>query len=107
MFKRAKRLQYRAALCVVFRQHQKELEMGEGEWFDTFCSALRLAAEKRNSIAYRTGRICAQLNRDFRQMDSTATYRFYVGSYGRNSAIPSVSDVDVLYELPAALYRQY
>src|ERR1700692_3710884 len=81
--------------------------MGEGEWFATFCSALRLGTEKRNSIANRTGRIGAQLNHYFRNLDSKVANRFYVGSYGRNTAVPSVSDVDVLYELPASLYDKY
>jgi hypothetical protein len=81
--------------------------MGEGEWFATFCIGLRIGSEKRNSIGYRTGRICGQLNADFRALDSKFANRFYVGSYGRGTAIPSVSDVDVLYELPAALYPRY
>jgi hypothetical protein len=82
--------------------------MGEGDWFSQFCSALRINAEKRGSIGYRTGRIVAQLNHDLRdKLDSKTAYRFYVGSYGRSTAIPSVSDVDLLYELPYALYQRF
>ncbi|PAJ80638.1 SMODS domain-containing nucleotidyltransferase [Burkholderia ubonensis] len=82
--------------------------MGEGEWFSQFCGALRINAEKRGSISYRTGRIVGQLNYDLRdKLDSKSAYRFYVGSYGRSTAIPSVSDVDLLYELPYALYQRF
>jgi hypothetical protein len=81
--------------------------MGVAEWFSSFCGGLRIAATKRADIAARTGRIVGQLNSDFRGLDSKSANRFYVGSYGRNSAIPSVSDLDVLYELPATLYFKY
>lgn len=81
--------------------------MGVGEWFSAFCSGLRIGADPRSSFAYRTGRIVGQLNADFRGLDSKTANRFYLGSYGRNTAIPSVSDIDLLYELPTALYAQY
>ncbi|AOI66349.1 MULTISPECIES: SMODS domain-containing nucleotidyltransferase [Burkholderia] len=81
--------------------------MGEGEWFTSFCGKLRIDKGKRESIAYRTGRIVGQLNSDLRKLDSKWANRFYVGSYGRYTAIPSVSDVDLLYELPAHLYKQF
>ncbi len=81
--------------------------MGVGDWFQTFCRNIHIGTEKRSSIAYRTGRIVGQLNADLRNLDSNASYRFYVGSYGRSTAIPSVSDVDLLYELPASLYERF
>jgi len=81
--------------------------MGVGEWFSGFCSSLRINGEKRNSIAYRTARIVGRLNLDLRSLNSDAAYRFYVGSYGRSTAISSVSDVDLLYELPYSLYQRF
>jgi hypothetical protein len=81
--------------------------MGVGEWFGTFCSNLTIDNSKRSSIAGRTSRITAQLNYDFRNLTSDVAHRFYVGSYGRGTAIPSVSDVDILYQLPFELYGQY
>ncbi|CAJ3698202.1 Uncharacterised protein [Burkholderia pseudomallei] len=81
--------------------------MGVGEWFSDFCTSLRISADKRSSIGYRTGRIVGRLNADLRALDSKTAYRFYVGSYGRNTAIPSVSDVDLLYELPYSLYERF
>lgn len=81
--------------------------MGVGDWFQTFCGNLRIGTELRGSIAYRTGRIVGQLNADLRGLDSKTSYRFYVGSYGRSTAIPAVSDVDLLYELPYSLYERF
>lgn len=81
--------------------------MAVGEWFAEFCSNLRITPEKRSNIGYRTNRIVKQLNNDFRSLDSSSANRFYVGSYGRSTAIPSVSDVDVLYELPTDQYQIY
>ena len=81
--------------------------MGVGEWFSDFCFQQRIGQDKRSSLADRTARITARLNLDFRGLDSKVANRFYVGSYGRGTAIPSVSDVDLLYALPAALYQQY
>ena len=54
---------------------------------------------KRSSLAYRTGRITKAVNLSFRNIDSDSVYRFYVGSLGRNTAIPSVSDADLLLAL--------
>jgi hypothetical protein len=81
--------------------------MGVGEWFGCFCSGLRIDQTIRASIADRTARLTRQLNHDFRGLDSNVANRFYVGSYGRATAIPSVSDVDLLYELPVFLYAKY
>ncbi len=81
--------------------------MGIGEWFSDFCMQQRIGPDKRSSIGDRTGRIAARLNNDFRGLDSKTSNRFYVGSYGRGTAIPTVSDVDLLFELPVALYHQH
>ena len=81
--------------------------MGVAEWFSGFCSELVIGTTKRTSVGARTGRIVGQLNWDLRGLDSKTANRFYVGSYGRNTAIPSVSDVDLVYELPAAMYQKY
>lgn len=81
--------------------------MGVGDWFSTFCISLRMSPAKRSSLAYRTGRITKAVNLSFRNIDSDSAYRFYVGSLGRNTAIPSVSDADLLLELPAAVFHQY
>jgi hypothetical protein len=81
-------------------EEKREGNKGVGDWFQTFCGNLRISTEKRSSLGHRNGRIVGQLNADLRHLDSKTSYRFYVGSYGRSTAIPSVSDVDLLYELP-------
>lgn len=75
--------------------------------FEEFCFQLPLSVEKRSSIADRTARIVRRLNTDFRQTTSDAANRFYVGSYGRNTAVASVSDIDLMYVLPYETYAQY
>ena len=81
--------------------------MAIGERFSDFCSQLSINLDKRSSIADRTSRMVGRLNADFRGLSSQSTNRFYVGSYGRGTAIPSVSDVDLLFELPVSAYHQY
>lgn len=81
--------------------------MGVGEWFSDLYANLKIGQEKRQSFGYRTGRITRVLNEDFRGSSSDTANRFYVGSMGRNTAIPSVSDVDLLYVLPYSTYEQY
>lgn len=78
-----------------------------GDWFSQFCTSLRMGSSQRSSLAYRTGRIAKAVNMRFRNLDSTTAYRLYVGSLGRNTAIPTISDADLLCELPTSLYHQY
>lgn len=81
--------------------------MGVGDWFQTFCVNIRISTDKRGSIGYRTGRIVGRLNADLRGLESKTSYRFYVGSYGRSTSIPGVSDVDLLYELPNEMFVRF
>lgn len=81
--------------------------MSVSQYFSEFMAALQISADKRGTISYRTGRITGQLNSDFRSSSSDAANRFYGGSYGRNTAIPSVSDVDLMYVLPYSVYERY
>lgn len=81
--------------------------MGVAEWFSGFDRSLVLTSEKRTSIAYRTARITRALNSVFRGLNSDDSNRFYVGSMGRNTAIPTVSDVDLLYVMPYQIFQTY
>lgn len=78
--------------------------MGEGEWFQTLAANLRVQDEE--SISYRFRRITKCLNAHFRGIDSEAN-SFYAGSYGRNTAIYGFSDLDMIYQLPVALFEQF
>jgi hypothetical protein len=59
------------------------------------------------SISMRYRRITRQLNKDFWATDSETAHSIYVGSYGRDTAANGVSDLDVAFTLPAAVYLQY
>jgi hypothetical protein len=75
--------------------------------FEEFCRALPLSGTQRSSIASRTATITRRLNSDFRATASDTANRFYAGSYGRNTALASVSDIDLMYVLPYSTYVQY
>ena len=79
--------------------------MGLGEWFQTFCSTLQVSKEADISRRYHA--ITRRLNTDFWKTDSDETHSLYVGSYGRNTAIDGVSDVDMVFQLPFSVYEQY
>ena len=79
--------------------------MGLSEWFSTFCSNLQVQDGGTISSRYRA--ITQRLNTDFRSTTSDTANSLYVGSYGRNTAIKGFSDLDMVFELPAAVYHQY
>ena len=81
--------------------------MSVAQYFSEFMAAITISADKRGTISYRTARITGQLNADYWASTSDTAHRFYGGSYGRNTAIPSVSDVDLMYVLPYAVYERF
>lgn len=80
--------------------------MGTYDKFQTFCSNVLISNTDVTNISYRYKRITRQLNRDFWNSESDTAHSFYVGSYGRDTAI-HVSDIDMIFELPASVYHQY
>jgi hypothetical protein len=81
--------------------------MGVGEDFETFKNNYNITAELIGSISYRYKRITRQLNSDFWSANSETAHSLYVGSYGRDTAAKGISDLDIAFELPNALYHQY
>lgn len=79
--------------------------MGLADWFSTFSS--NLTTQKGSSISNRYKAITRRLNTDFWNTTSNTSHSLYVGSYGRNTAIRGFSDLDMVFELPSALYHQY
>lgn len=65
-----------------------------------------ISAEQRSTISYRYKRITRAINREFWGIESDSAHSFYVGSYGRGTAIDT-SDIDILVELPRDAYNQY
>lgn len=81
--------------------------MGVGEDFRKFRDNYNITSTLISSISYRYKRITKQLNTDFWTTDSDTAHSLYVGSYGRDTAAKGVSDLDVAFILPNAVYHQY
>lgn len=79
--------------------------MGLASWFNTFC--VNLSVQNGSTISTRYKAITRRFNTDFWNTTSDTSHSLYVGSYGRNTAIRSFSDLDMIFELPSALYYQY
>jgi len=79
--------------------------MGLADWFKTFCSNIQV--QDGGTISTRYKAITKRLNTDFWNTTSDTAHSLYVGSYGRNTAIQGFSDLDMLMELPNAVYHQY
>jgi hypothetical protein len=79
--------------------------MGLAEWFQEFCGRLQVSGTE--TISSRFHSITRRLNTDFWDTSSDSYHGFYAGSYGRNTAIDSVSDIDMIFQLPYSIYEQY
>ena len=79
--------------------------MGLADWFREFCTNLQVKDDGTISSRYKA--ITRRLNADFWNTTSDTSHSLYVGSYGRNTAIEGFSDLDMVFELPSALYFQY
>jgi hypothetical protein len=80
--------------------------MKVSEIFDTLLKNLKVG-DANTTIASRRDEITKALNKDFRSVDGCTLYRLMVGSYGRHTAIRGVSDLDMIYILPASLRSAY
>ena len=58
-------------------------------------------------ISRRYKSITKRLNIDFWETASDTSHSLQVGSYGRNTAIHGASDVDMIFQLPYPVYKQY
>jgi len=79
--------------------------MGLAEWFSEFCSNIQVQDGGTISTRYRA--ITRRLNTDFWNTTSEISHSLYVGSYGRNTDIQGLSDLDMVFELPSYIYFQY
>jgi hypothetical protein len=59
------------------------------------------------TISLRYGEVTAALNKQFRNTDSKTANSLQVGSYGRSTAIKGVSDLDMIYIMPAGKWDDY
>ena len=79
--------------------------MSVGDDFKTFCS--NLTVNNRTTIAQRYHRITQRLNLDFWGQDSDTRHSFYVGSFGRGTAIRGFSDLDMIFQLSDEYFKKY
>lgn len=79
--------------------------MAVAENFKTFCS--NLTVDNRSDISARYKQLTKRLNTDFYNSSSETEHSFYVGSYGRGTAIRDFHDMDVLFGLPADYYHRF
>lgn len=79
--------------------------MGLGDWFSTFNGNLQITDGGTISTRYKN--ITRRLNTDYWTTTSETSHSLYVGSYGRNTATKSISDVDMIMQLPYSTYEQY
>ena len=80
--------------------------MKTSEIFDGLLGNLKVG-ETAATIASRRDEITKVLNKDFRSKEKSTENRLMVGSYGRHTAIRGVSDLDMIYILPASLRTSY
>lgn len=76
------------------------------EIFDGLLENLKVGG-KVATIRARRDEITKALNKNFRGKDGCADYRLMIGSFGRHTAIKSISDLDMIFILPAGLRDDY
>ena len=74
--------------------------------FQQFCKNLRMSDSVVSNIRSRYRAITKRINQDFWGSDSETLHSFYVGSYGRGTAIYT-SDIDIVVELPWSEFSKY
>ncbi len=79
--------------------------MSEAENFRQFLN--NLAIDNAGVISTRYGEITSALNKKFRSTESRTANSLQVGSYGRKTAVRGVSDLDMLYLIPASAWKNY
>lgn len=81
--------------------------MNTSEIFKEFLTNIKISDEKAEDISYRYGRITKSLNQEFRDTDSKTANSLQVGSYGRYTGINGISDLDMIFILPASKWEVY
>lgn len=65
-----------------------------------------IPSDVRSTISRRYKTVTKAINQEFWSSASDTLHSFYVGSYGRGTAV-STSDIDILIEIPKAEYNRY
>ncbi|WP_104087626.1 nucleotidyltransferase [Cryobacterium sp. N19] len=80
--------------------------MDTSEIFDGLLANLKVG-EKVATIRARRDEITKALNKDFRGKDACVDDKLMIGSFGRHTAIKSISDLDMIFILPSGLRDDY
>ena len=73
--------------------------------FKTFLDNIKI--DNAATIGSRYGEVTAALNKEFRDTESNTANSLQVGSYGRWTAIKGISDLDMIYVMPAGKWEDY
>jgi len=79
--------------------------MSVSEMFSQFLSNLTITNSE--VISHRYGEITAALNKQFRDTESKEANTLQVGSFGRETGIDGISDLDMLYIMPKTKWDDY
>nr|WP_321483264.1 nucleotidyltransferase [uncultured Cohaesibacter sp.] len=66
-----------------------------------------IQVDNPDTISSRYGEVTAALNKYFRETESKTANSLQVGSYGRWTAIKGISDLDMIYVMPAGKWDDY
>jgi hypothetical protein len=80
--------------------------METSEIFDGLLGNLKVG-EKVATIRTRRDEITKALNKNFRSKEACVDYKLMIGSFGRHTAIKSISDLDMIFILPSGLRDDY
>ena len=80
--------------------------MSVSEYFETFCSNLRMSDGVVEKIRKRYHSVVQRINLDYWNSNSDSNHGLYVGSYGRGTEIWT-SDIDILVQLPDKVYEKF
>ena len=79
--------------------------MTTAQVFDKFLSNIKV--DNSENIRNRYKEITKKLNKTFRDTESETDNSLQVGSYGRYTGIKGISDLDMLYIMPANKWDDY
>lgn len=80
--------------------------MKTSEIFDGLLANLKVG-DKVATVRARRDEITKALNKNFRDKDACVDYKLMIGSFGRHTAIKTISDLDMIFILPPGLRDDY
>jgi len=75
--------------------------------FNSFLSDLQLSSTQIDDIKTKYNGVCEKLHNEYYDNSYNGSTKVLIGSYGKNTAIAPISDVDVLFKMPYEEYQRY